>query len=782
MNSNIKDYIEADKYVVLNDNDPDLKPIVLSLPKPPPLKYIDGYGDYYKDQRFKRLVIPIGLINLEKEALDKTKDDLSTNKNNVVTLLKIQKKFWELLHNRNKELKKEINFIRKVWWHRIHGYWFFNRGKPTYISGWHFYYLNFWTMDTNDGQNRPAYRSRDRKEYLFAMYSYTATETFLHLDKDGCAIPNKDGTYSTIDLGRRICMGTIQPKNRRSGNTNKGLCVGMEIITRTIKTDGMGVQSYSNDNAEEHFKVKLMQAFEDMPIFLKPNTKSGRMADSLVFDVGKNEYGEESLQTKVTYATTSSEKFYDGKKMMFLLLDEEGKTMSCSVSKRWDVNKNTLAQGNGIDIHGYCSHPSTVDEMMDGAFDYRFLASESNFYKRVKATGQTYSGLFRLFLPAVEGFDECIDSYGESISYEIKKYQQEEFENNPENKKKKLQSAHSYLQGKRDALITRGDNESMRALREEKKLFPLKYADCFLGDAGGIGFNLDNIDKRQVELRREDPTIKCNFEWVGGIFGGDVYLVPDEVNGRCNLSEMPPDHVINKKVKTTTFNPIDNKNMPSWRPMYPTDFVVGVDTFRSLNRRQATVGSGIKKAGSKHSDGGISVLLKYNSDIDKGKQMSDWETQRFVLTYRSRHGSTYDFNEDVLKIAIYFGGMVYPETNLPNTYEYFLNHGYGGYLLYGLNKFTGKYKDKPGIDTLEGSKQELFALLRDYIEFRCHIDVMYQFLQECKEIKNMEEMRHKDMLASCAVALHGAQSAYAEEKYKKDDDNEYDAADYWDFQ
>jgi len=36
-------YEEADKYVVVNDNDPDLRPIVLSLPKPPPLHLIDKY-------------------------------------------------------------------------------------------------------------------------------------------------------------------------------------------------------------------------------------------------------------------------------------------------------------------------------------------------------------------------------------------------------------------------------------------------------------------------------------------------------------------------------------------------------------------------------------------------------------------------------------------------------------------------------------------------------------------------------------------------------------------
>ena len=65
MNKFEKDYIPADKFVVLNDNDPDLRQIVLKLPKPPQLKYIEGYGKYFKDQRFERLTIPRRLIDLD---------------------------------------------------------------------------------------------------------------------------------------------------------------------------------------------------------------------------------------------------------------------------------------------------------------------------------------------------------------------------------------------------------------------------------------------------------------------------------------------------------------------------------------------------------------------------------------------------------------------------------------------------------------------------------------------------------------------------------------------
>lgn len=765
------EYQDADKYVVLNDNDTDLIPIVLKLPKPPPLHLIDGYGLPPEQQRFKRLEIPRKLIDLEAEAVLKTKERMSSNVNNVVTLLKIQKTFWELLQSRHKELKKELDFIRRVWWHRLRGCWFMNYGKPTYITGRHFFYLNFWTMDTNEGEPRPSYRDRDRKEYLFVEYCWTTNETFKHLDKEGNALRNDKGVYEMVEMfdqnkkPLRICLGKMQPKNRRSGNTHKGICNGLEVLSRTMGTDGCGIQSYSNDNAEEHFKVKLSPAYDKLPIWLKPNTSSGRTADTLKFDVGKNEYGEQSLETKYTYATTASEKFYDGKKMIYLLTDEAGKTplSTCSVLKRHDVNRNTVAQGNGRLVHGFMDYPSTVDEMADGAFDYRYLSNTSNFYQRIKSTGQTFSGLFRLFIPATEGLDGYIDSYGYSVKDKILPYQEKEGF---------IQTAHDYLQGKRDALLARGDAESMRAYREEKKLFPMRYADCWLGEAGEIGFDLEKIDTQLSVLRRSSEAVRGNLEWISGSYGGSVKFVRDEENGRFTISKMPPENVSNKKIMTTAFNTFTQAYSDAWRPMYPGMFTLGADPFKFGNKQDSKAGVSMGKS-SRLSDGGIAVLWNYDESVDKGKKQSDWDSYRFVATYRYRSANTDVYNEDVLKAAIFFGAMVYPETNIPTTYEYFIKNGFGAYLLYDVDKYSGMLKPKPGMDSLERSKQELFNLLRDYIDYRSHKDQHADFLQECKNIKGVEEMRHYDLLAACGIALVGAKSPYVNQ-LKRLENNDYD--------
>lgn len=70
----------------------------------------------------------------------------------------------------------------------------------------------------------------------------------------------------------------------------------------------------------------------------------------------------------------------------------------------------------------------------------------------------------------------------------------------------------------------------------------------------------------------------------------------------------------------------------------------------------------------------------------------------------------------------------------------------------------------------------LFNLLRDYIAGRGHKENFYPFLQECKDIRGMEEMRWYDRLAAHGLALMGAKSQYAD--LMKGSDETYDFEDY----
>lgn len=742
-------YKPADRYVVINDDDPDLTPVVLSLPEPPDVRLIDGYGLPIDDQMFRRLEKPEALRKLELQAIDELNTEKGKNVNKVVTVYKIQKRFWELLEANIEKYATEIAFIRRFWWHRLHGYWFYNHGTPTYITGWHFFYLNVWTMDVEDGTDRPGYRDRDRKEYLFKWYSLTCTETFARLDEDENAIANDDGTYDMLDLGRRVCYGDVQSKNRRSGNTNKGLSDCTELVTRITKMDGMLIFSHTGDDAEKHFVTKMMPAFRNIPIWLKPLTTSGNDAKQINLEPQKNDYLGEGLNTKICYAESASDKAADGQKLISVLLDESGKVTLTSVAKRWDVVKHCLAQGNGRIIHGWSYHPSTVAEMSEGGAEYRILCENSNFYKRLPS-GQTISGLFRIFVPADEGLDGFIDPWGFSIKNKIEDYQ------------KKLgfkETANEFLQQERDSLLKNGSPEAMRAYRLKKKLFPLKYGDSWHGGDGDIGFPLEEIDRRQAELRTLNLVKKGNLHWVNGVFGGDVYFREDSEHGRFEVSADPSEMCMNKKTQIEFFSIFENAVVPMWQPRYPKMAVIGADPYRFKNIQQDKMSRTVKGTGSsKLSRGGMGGLFcAYDDDLLK--PMKEWQGYSFFMSYCHMTNSN-EYNEDLLKAAIYWGAMIYPEVNQGNVEAYMIEKGFGGYLIYEINQGSGQRKNYAGVQQGDASKQKLFELTKEYLENRVHLERHASYLTECAKIKALEEMTVYDRFTGHGLALLGAQSLY----------------------
>ena len=167
------EYEPADESFLIND-DPSLTPIRFKLPSPPDIKLIDGYGLDPKDQRFKRQQIPKKLISLYEDTKQMLEDKAARSPSYKTTQYKLQKAFWVRLKNSQEVYKDEVDWLKRMWWHMVNGYWFFNHGKPTYISNWHFEFLTFWqfTETTKTGSKYPDYKDRDRKWYLVYMYGF----------------------------------------------------------------------------------------------------------------------------------------------------------------------------------------------------------------------------------------------------------------------------------------------------------------------------------------------------------------------------------------------------------------------------------------------------------------------------------------------------------------------------------------------------------------------------------------------------------------------------------
>lgn len=747
-------YLPADATVLYHSDDPDLRPVRLSLPKPPNERLIDGYGLPPDKQVFHRIHIPERLLDLEKKATKTVTERARTNKSYTTSIYKVQEEFWSLLEAESEKYADDINWVRTQWWHIINGYWFYNNGKPTYITGWHYFYLNFWHIS---GVGYPDYRDRDRKEFLFFHYAFTTKETFAELDREGVAKKGKDGKYQMIEMPYRTCFGVGQNKNRRSGNTNKGLAI-MYLMCITHKgTDGVGIMSMSGDSADSHMDRKVQPAWRKMPLFIKPLTSSSSAPKVIIHQAPATEIGVTGLENAITFASTSESSFYDGKKLWAILIDESGKCKNLDVRERTGVLRHCIAQGDGSIIHGFMYQPSTAEELTRGGQAFRSLLKDSFFYRRNPISGQTVSGMFRLFMPADESLDGYIDKFGMPIKGNVlsDKHKAEGFKF----------TATQYLSQKRDQLLvdSRVNPDSIINYHNHQKQFPLFYADSWVGVTGELGFDTIAIEQRLAELNREPKLLptRGNFEWASAPFKSEVVFIPNS-SGKWYVSLLLGKEHANQKIKSEVFDVFTSQFIDTYRPKTMDLFTVGADPFKFKTKAQSNLGDS-KSADSKNklSDGGIAVFQHRNTLVDpENKPMEEWETNRFVCTYRYREVSDDVFAEDVLKTCLYYSSPCFPEMNVELIHKKFHDWGFDGFLKYQVD-INGKIKDRPGITSLEKSKQEGFNSLRNYIAKHIKRERHDDLLLELKNIDSLEAMTKFDLLAAAMVALIGAESAYS---------------------
>jgi len=307
-------YKDADTHFYINDNDPDLTAQRINLPEPPVWHLIDGFGEPCDEQYWRIPPTPKKILKL----IDKHTfaDDV-----------------WNELQARQKYYKDEILWIKRQWHYRLYGYWFFNNGKPTFLDGWHYWYLAVYNLDIGAAE----YRDRDRRWFLFARDCATTTKAPVYSEWDDKGRPKKvavddNGDVKLKDYGRLICYGFCYPKHRRDGATHKSISVGLEIGTRSIAAL-IGLQSYTSANAKTQFSDKLVPAFQKIPFYFKPMVDSSTNPKENISCNAPAErnkdgkiilYKKKELKTKFDYAQTSDKSYYNGKKLKYILSDEEG--------------------------------------------------------------------------------------------------------------------------------------------------------------------------------------------------------------------------------------------------------------------------------------------------------------------------------------------------------------------------------------------------------------------------------------------------------------------------
>jgi hypothetical protein len=371
-------------------------------------------------------------------------------------------KKWDEFDKKKKDDELEFydekleEFKRQEWDRRLNGFWYMNNGKPTYLTGLHYLYLQWWSIDIG----YPKFRIPDLEKFYFMEYC----------------------------IQDPLCMGMLEVTKRRFGKSFVAGLFVTEYTTRTKMTNG-GIQSKTGSDAKKFFAKTVVNPFRRLPKFFRPeydmslgvNPKSemrfqktnvrGKKAEE---NVDKDELGSViDHQSADTVA-------YDGQKLHRYVADECGKTTEVNVYDRHEVVRYCLLDDEG-QIIGKALYTTTVEKLTtekDGVQDaFKLLWEESNQEKR-QENGTTSSGLYRFFMSAKR--TRNFDDFGLP------------------NEEKTL----AQILADRDTV-----KNNQRALSARIRKEPLTIDEAFSTDSDKCIFNVMNIGAREAYLK-EHPVLK----------------------------------------------------------------------------------------------------------------------------------------------------------------------------------------------------------------------------------------------------------------------------------
>jgi hypothetical protein len=574
-------------------------------------------------------------------------------------LSKIKSVFdWDEYPSQFKE--KWYDYIDTEFKRREEGFWFFNKDKPSYITGTHYMYLQWSKIDVGAADFRESNR-------LFFIFW------------EACKADVR-------------CYGMCYLKNRRSGFSF--MASGETVNQATISTDSrFGILSKSGPDAKKMFTDKVVPISVNYPFFFKPiQDGMDRPKTELAYRVPASKFTRKKLDTneklqEITGLDTTidwkntGDNSYDGEKLKLLVHDESGKwERPTNILNNWRVTKTCLRLGSKI--IGKCMMGSTSNALDKGGENFKKLYYDSDATKR-NANGQTRSGLYSLFIPMEWNYEGYIDSYGFPV-FETPKKPAEGPDGSPIK-----QGVIEYWTNEVEGL--KGDQDG---LNEYYRQFPRTEQHAFRDEAKQSLFNLTKIYEQidyNEDLRNTSIITTGSFMWENGIKDTKVIFVPNK-NGRFNVSWVPPLQMQNRViVKGNTKYP-GNEHCGAF----------GCDSY--------DISGTVDKRGS---NGALHGLTKFS--------MEDVPPNRFFLEYIARPQTAEIFFEDVLMACIFYGMPILAENNKPRLLYHFKRRGYRGFSMNRpdkrLNKLSITEREIGGIpNSSEDIKQAHAAAIESYIE------------------------------------------------------------------
>ena len=553
--------------------------------------------------------------------------------------------------------EKWYDYIDTEFKRREEGFWFFNKDKPTYITGTNYMYLQWSKIDVG----QPDFRESNRLFYLF---------------------------WEACKADAR-CYGMCYLKNRRSGFSF--MASGETVNQATISTDSrFGILSKSGPDAKKMFTDKVVPISVNYPFFFKPiQDGMDRPKTELAYRVPASKFtrkkldSNEKLQEITGLDTTidwknTGDNSYDGEKLKLLVHDESGKwERPTNILNNWRVTKTTLRLGSRI--IGKCMMGSTSNALDKGGRNFKKLYDDSDVNKR-NANGQTRSGLYSLFIPMEWNYEGYIDSYGLPV-FDTPKEPVED----PHGSKIKI-GVIEYWQNEVDGL-----KEDQDGLNEFYRQFPRTEEHAFRDEAKQSLFNLTKIYEQidyNADLKNTAVVTTGSFQWENAVPDSRVIFIPNK-DGRFKVSWVPPIELQNRML------------IRSGRK-YPGNDHCGAFGCDSYDISGTVDGRG--------SNGSLHGLTKFS--------MENVPPNHFFLEYIARPQTAEIFFEDVLMACVFYGMPLLAENNKPRLLYHFKRRGYRGYSMNRPDKLKLSVTEREigGIpNSSEDIKQAHAAAIETYI-------------------------------------------------------------------
>lgn len=549
---------------------------------------------------------------------------------------------------------EKIDFVKQELQRMLFGFWFYNNGVLTYLTGIHYFYLQWFVMD--DG-NFPEYRDTDKRFFYF---------------------------WRIIEL-MLWCLGLIYTKYRRQGASARGAAISLyyAITEHNILN---GTISKTGQDSRDIFQTMIVNGFTNLPSCLKPRSSGFDRSSKELYLIEQAKritkdapiVGTQSgLNNRVNWLPTALNS-YDGRPVFFLFLDEGAKWKECSVREYWPIAQKCLTKG--ARRYGLAYLPSTINEMeKGGGKEFHAIWKLSNqFSEQFQRDGKTPSGLVTFFLPAFDGFEGYIGEFGESIidtptadQTEYLKYyaKKNNFDINPNI------GAKEFLERKRKMLEVDPD-----ALEAEKRQNPFTEAEAFRTAASGNGMPQDLLHNQKERIERGEGPYKRRVTFFrrsvkdpGSDKFHDIVDWRDDPNGYW---EMIWDFA-NKEQQSNKFFYKNGKKSPANTAL----FGMGGDPFSHT----IVLGKGSK--------GAFYVYRKFNVLDQDNSDM-------FIVRYIGRPKLKSIFFDHAAMTAEYFGCKIGFEEINDEFYERFKELGLENYLVWTplfMAKQTHRKKLVPGI-------------------------------------------------------------------------------------